>query len=122
MNTFALSLPAAADGGRELYEPAVARRIIAAVVDSWEPDGARWTSVSLYRAQEPKPREHVIGWFTYLASRLSRPAELLERAGGQPFGHGYLFTLSERAEDVCVESALSLKHELTEVGVLARTP
>jgi hypothetical protein len=76
-NSFRLGLPPAAGDGGELYEPAVARSIMLALVDSWDPDFATWQSMELYNAQNREAlwnpqvwtsREPKIGWLTYLAS------------------------------------------------------
>lgn len=127
-NSFRLGLPPAAGDGGELYEPAVARSIMLALVDSWDPDFATWQSMELYNAQNREAlwnpqvwtsREPKIGWLTYLASSEQGTADKAARVGGQPFSRGHLFALAERAEDVYVEAALKLKNILDQAGVLA---
>jgi hypothetical protein len=65
-NAAVLSLPRAEGEAIELYRPEVARVIVAALAEAWDPEWATWTSNALRRAQAPRPREPVVGWLTYL--------------------------------------------------------
>ncbi|WP_436500388.1 Imm52 family immunity protein [Actinokineospora sp. HUAS TT18] len=110
MNSVVLDLPIPAGAGAELYDPAVAERVMAAIVSAWEPDWATWTSWPLREAQTTAPREPVAGWLTYLGP--SRAAALNGRTPATPLGEGVLLSLGGPAASANPAAAVALRRGL----------
>jgi hypothetical protein len=105
-NSFVLNLPPALGTTTGLYEPETARGMLEAVVDAWEPKWATWTSHSLREAQGAQIGVPVLGWATYLSSRMGIPAEDIPQGVEiEPFRPGVLVTIGESPSQVD-ESAL----------------
>jgi len=106
-NSLLIRLPAAGSDALALYgrEPALA--IMRAVVTSWQPEWATWTSHRLRKAQGAQPGEVVVGWSTYVADRIGVRADRLPaNVTAEPLGIGVLLT-AEGDADVVSESAVS---------------
>lgn len=100
-NSFVLSLPAADDGGSELYQPETARTMMRAVIASWEPEWATWTSHALREVQQPEPGAPVLGWATYLSSgRAVAEVGLPQGVEVEPIGAGVLLTVGRSPAEV----------------------
>ncbi|MGI5175326.1 Imm52 family immunity protein [Dactylosporangium sp. CA-152071] len=55
------------DTAAVLFEPAVARGILMALVEAWDPQWAAFTSNAMRESQHPSPGRPVAGWLTYVA-------------------------------------------------------
>jgi hypothetical protein len=73
-NHFVLELPAADDRSAELYDPAVATRMVAAIVSAWRPEWATFAGYAMRARQDATPPALVVGWQTYLSGVEPRPA------------------------------------------------
>lgn len=99
-NRFVLDLPSDSDGVTELFLPETARDMLRAVINSWEPEWATWTSDALREVQKAAPGAPVFGWMTYLSSREVSDADVPAGVEVEPFGAGVLVTLGERPGDI----------------------
>lgn len=106
-NSLSVQLPAAEGDALALYGRDAALAVMRAVVESWQPAWATWTSHRLRRAQGSQPGEVVAGWATYVADRSGVRADLLP-AGvtAEPSGGGVLIT-AEGDADVVPEMTVS---------------
>jgi hypothetical protein len=107
-------------GDREtLFELGVAERIMGAVVASWDPDWATWTTTDLRDRQEERDGflETNVGWLTYLSGPRAKFARIPEV---RPMGAGVLVVATDRAEDVDTERVVGLRRTLR--GALWPTP
>lgn len=71
LNSVVFDFPPPEADALRLYKPIVAEAIFDAVVETWEPSWATWTSHALRNAQGAPPREPVLGWLTYVAAPIT---------------------------------------------------
>ncbi|MGH8884623.1 MAG: Imm52 family immunity protein [Egibacteraceae bacterium] len=119
-NTFVLDLPAP-DQASALYEPVLARKLMQAVVDAWEPDWAVLVSDSLRDAQQPRPRQPVIGWMTYLSSCQGTFPTLPNGVLAESMGKGTLILFDERPCVLTAPKVQELAALLDDAGCLQPT-
>jgi hypothetical protein len=112
-NAVVLNLPEAEGSGLSLYRLKVARRVIKAQVESWEPEWATLTSNSLRRVQQAPPKAPVVGWITYLAQPRRVDADRLP-AGviAEEMASGTLVTSAPEVTDVTEPLVLAVRKSL----------
>ncbi len=72
-NSFVIDLPPYVGEGKRIYDVAVARRLIMALIDQWSPDWATFASPSMrVSTQERAKRGPRVGWLTYLSERYGK--------------------------------------------------
>jgi hypothetical protein len=116
LNSFVLELPEPDDVSARIYQPEAAAAIFAAVVESWAPAWATWTTHSLRNAQNPSPGEPVVGWLTYLGE--GRVSDVALPLDIQPFGNGALLRTSAHLVDVDESSVRSIRDQLRRASAL----
>jgi hypothetical protein len=95
-NAVVLNLPLAEGAALSLYRGNVAHLVMAAMVSSWEPSWATFTSHRLRKAQNAEPREVVVGWMTYLGSGRTVATACLPRdVTVETMGDGRLITIGD---------------------------
>lgn len=120
-NSFVLNLPGVVGDGASLYVSDVARRIIEAIVESWDPDWATWCTDSLREAQDAPARTPVVGWMTYLSdSRLT--SQWAATLGAVPLHEGWLVPAGDNALSVNEETVVKLRRTLEAAGALTPMP
>ncbi|MGV9210899.1 Imm52 family immunity protein [Micromonospora sp. RB23] len=92
MNYFTLELPAPSDASAELYDPAVARAVFWAVVESWNPRWATFASYSMRATQAGTPGRPVGGWMTYISGVASTSAVENSEVSVERFSNGAVLT------------------------------
>jgi hypothetical protein len=120
-NSVAIQLPEAEGAGMALYRRDAALGLMRAVVSSWEPSSATFTSHRLRNAQGAKPGGLVVGWATYLAApyRL-RIDRLPAGASAEPAGTGgTLITLGDSPTSVSEQLVMAVHDSLGD-GLRAR--
>lgn len=96
-----------------LYEVEVARSLMRAVVECWEPDWATWTSHEFNEVLPVSSDEVTVGWMTYLrVSRLSKADGLSSLPDLEEVGDGVLITVGDDAAAVSVDDLLALRRSL----------
>ncbi len=113
-NSFVLEFPRLDEASLALYDPAVAERIVEAVIDVWDPDWLTWTSHALRNKQHAGPREPVMGWATYIAAAES-PAV---RADVQKSRHGITIWTGRDVESATEATVERVRAQLAQDGVL----
>ena len=67
-NNFLLKLPTPSEVSAEVYDPAIAHRILMSVVEVWQPQWATFTSHALREQQNAEANRPVAGWQTFVAT------------------------------------------------------
>ena len=117
LNSFVLDFPPPGDDAGCLYDPAVAEGIFGAVIESWEPEWATWTSPSLRDVQGVAPREPVVGWMTYLSSPVGAGLP-----GGSSLLGGSAIRVGREVTDVDDRAVGETRARLVKVGALKPIP
>jgi len=113
LNNCVIHLPGMSAESEALYEVGVARSLMAAVVECWEPDWATWTSHELREALPFQTGEVIVGWMTYLSSSLlRRESRLPALPNVEEVGDGVLITLGDDAAAVSADDVLALRRSL----------
>jgi len=113
LNSCVVELPPMSAESEALYEVGVARSLMAAVVECWEPDWATWTSHELRESLPFQTGEVIVGWMTYLSSSLlSRESRLPALPDVEDVGDGVLITLGGDPAAVSADDLLALRHAL----------
>ncbi|RZU51218.1 immunity protein 52 of polymorphic toxin system [Krasilnikovia cinnamomea] len=91
MNHFFLELPEVSDATTDLYDARSANRILASVIEFWQPDWATFASFTMRDHQKAEAGRPFAGWQTYLsqAPALSPPPGIRAE---QTNGGGVLIT------------------------------
>ncbi len=111
-NALVLNLPSPeGEVGRRLFTGATAGALVEAVVESWEPTWATWTSHELADTQPTDGG--VVGWMTYLSDPLIHRLKVpLDGYDTKRLGGGLLITLGEHPTAVSADGVLGLRAAL----------
>ena len=115
LNSVVFDFPRPEAEALRLYEPRVAGAVIDAVVESWEPNWATWTTHAWRSAQKVASREPVVGWMTYLST-----SSTVECAGitSRALLGGTVYAIGQSVNDVGERSVLELRGCLASTGAL----
>lgn len=114
-NNFLLDLPRPLEAAPELCQPDAAKALIQAVVTSWDPSWATWTSNRLAELQDPDlSGGKILGWATYFSTLPHLAEELPTGAKLERFGGGGLVTIGKDPADVPEELLLAVRDVLGE--------
>jgi len=112
-NAVVLNFPKAVGAAADLYSLEVADGVLRALVKSWEPMWATWTSNSLRRAQDAPSRTPVVGWLTYLAGeRSAEVTRLTVDVSARPLANGTLLTIGSSVLDATEEKVTATRQAL----------
>lgn len=115
LNSVVFDFPPPEAEALRLYEPRVAGAILDAVVESWEPDWATWTTHALRSAQGAAPREPVVGWMTYLSTSLTADSS---GATSRPLLDGTVVTIGHDVSTAGEQAVLAVRGRLAAIGAL----
>ena len=119
-NSLALTLPPVSAESASLHQRATAERVMAALVEAWDPQWASWYTLPLLDAQAPGPHEPVVGWLTHL-SEPCPPGPLPGGATCRPWAGGSLLALADRAQDVTDGAVVAVRRHLVDHGAIRPT-
>ena len=106
-NNALLKFPSAEGEALALYDLAVMRRVLAAVVEAWDPDWATVTSHPLRTAQAAAPGTPIVGWLTYLSS--PAPASVPPPTTVEPMSAGSLVVTGRSPLEVSADQVIALR-------------
>lgn len=118
LNAVVLQLPVL-DEGPQLYRRGAAAAVMKAVVESWGPTWATWTTDGWREAQLADPGQPTVGWLTYLSH--ATPADIPADVASLAMADGGLVSAAPTFSAVTEERVLAVREVLTAGGLLGPT-